>query len=86
MSESALAKKLKLKAGQRAAVLNAPEGYLNALLPLPEGVELLDHAKVQVDWAQLFVSNRTPLLSYLRKLTVGLKYKKIGNKDTWPNH
>ena len=61
MPESALARKLKLRAGQRAALLNAPEGYLGALRPLPDGVELFDHVEGQFDWAQLFVSNRTPL-------------------------
>jgi hypothetical protein len=31
MPETTLATKLKLKAGQRAAVLHAPDGYLTAL-------------------------------------------------------
>lgn len=61
MPESPLAKKLKLKAGQRAAILNAPEGYVEALRPLPDGVELLDHAEGQVDWAQLFVKDKSEL-------------------------
>jgi hypothetical protein len=61
MPESALAKKLKLKSEQRAAILNAPEGYLEQLRPLPDGVELLDHVEGQVDWAQLFVRNKAEL-------------------------
>jgi hypothetical protein len=61
MSVSALARKLKLKAGQRAAILNAPQGYLEALQPLPDGVELLDHVEGQVDWAQLFIKNKAEL-------------------------
>src|SRR6185369_10940640 len=36
MSESALAKKMKLKPGQRATVVNPPEGYLAELSPLPD--------------------------------------------------
>ena len=35
MAENALAKKLKLKPGQRAAFIGAPEGYLKTLQPLP---------------------------------------------------
>ncbi len=61
MPESALAKKLKLKAGQRAAILNAPEGYLEALRPLPDSVELIDHVEGQFDWVQLFVKNKSEL-------------------------
>lgn len=73
MSESALAKKLKLKAGQRAAVFNAPEGYLNALRPLPEDLELLDHANVQVDWAQLFVRSKSELDKLAPQVIAALK-------------
>jgi len=35
MPESSLAKKMKLKSGQRAAIVNAPSGYLKALSPCP---------------------------------------------------
>lgn len=40
MADTPLAKKLLIKSGQRVLVLNGPEGYLAALAPLPEGVEL----------------------------------------------
>jgi hypothetical protein len=36
MTESALAKKMKLKADQHVTVVNAPEGYLKELEPLPD--------------------------------------------------
>ena len=42
MLESALARKMKLKPGQRAALVNAPDGYLKALSPLPAGVEVAE--------------------------------------------
>lgn len=35
MPESPLAKKMKLEPGQRAAILNAPPGYLKELSPPP---------------------------------------------------
>jgi hypothetical protein len=40
MAESALAKKLRLKPGPRAAILNAPEGYLRELNHLPEDIQM----------------------------------------------
>ncbi len=42
MADNALAKKMKLKTGQRAALVNAPEGYCKELRPLPNGVELTE--------------------------------------------
>ena len=73
MPESALAKKLKLKAGQHAAILNAPEGYLEQLRPLPDGVELLDHVEGKVDWAQLFVRNKSELDRMAPQVIAALK-------------
>jgi hypothetical protein len=58
MAESALAKKMKLKPGQRAAVINAPDGYLKELEPLPEGVEISESLKGKFDWIQIFVKNK----------------------------
>lgn len=40
MAETALAKKLLIRPGQRVLVLNAPEGYLGELEPLPEAVDV----------------------------------------------
>ncbi len=40
MAAKSLAQKMKLKSGMRAVVLNAPQGYLETLNPLPEGVRL----------------------------------------------
>jgi hypothetical protein len=50
MAENALAKKLKLKPGQRAAIVNAPDGYLKELSPLPDGVEMADKLSGKFDW------------------------------------
>lgn len=73
MPESALAKKLKLKAGQRVAILNAPEGYLGALRPLPDGVELLDHLEGRFDWVQLFVKDKAELDRLAPQVIAALK-------------
>jgi len=54
MATSSLPKKLQLKAGQRAVIINAPAGYLDELGPLPEGVHLAERPEGQVDFIVLF--------------------------------
>jgi hypothetical protein len=61
MAENALAKKLKLKPGQRAGLIGAPEGYLKALSPLPAGVEVVEKLSGQFDWLQVFVRNKAEI-------------------------
>jgi len=61
MVDSSLVKKLKLKAGQRALVINAPEGYLDELRAAATGVELVDNLEGQYDWVQVFVKNKAEL-------------------------
>jgi len=58
MAENALAKKLKLKPGQRAVFIGAPEGYLKTLHPLPAGVSVAGKLSGQFDWIQLFVKTQ----------------------------
>jgi hypothetical protein len=73
MPESALAKKLKLKPGQRAAVINAPQDYLKELGPLPAGVQLADHLQGKFDWLQIFVKNKAQLDKFVPKVIRALK-------------
>ena len=61
MAESPLVKKLHLKPGHRALVLNAPPGYLARLSPLPERTEVATAAKGTYDFVHLFVANRAEL-------------------------
>src|ERR1051325_9266201 len=61
MQESALAKKMKLKPGYRAAVVNAPDGYLQELEPLPDGVEVANRLQGNFDWLQVFVKESVEL-------------------------
>ena len=58
MAENPLTKKLKLKAGQRAAVIGAPAGYVTTLNPLPEGVTLAEKLSGKFDWMQVFVKTK----------------------------
>ena len=73
MAESTLVKKLKLKAGQRAALIHAPQGYREALTPLPEGVKLGDELEGAFDWLQLFVQNRLELEGIISQVIAALK-------------
>lgn len=72
MPESALARKMKLKAGARAAVINAPVGYLKELAPLPAGVELSEKLQGKFDWIQVFVRTSAELRDRVPKLIKAL--------------
>ena len=54
--DEALVKKLQLKPGMRVLVLNAPEGYLDRLTPLPEGATFVEQGPA--DWVQVFLRNK----------------------------
>jgi hypothetical protein len=73
MAENALAKKLKLKPGQRAVVVNAPDGYLAELGELPAGVELAEKLTGKFDWVQIFVKNKAELDKLLPHVARTLK-------------
>ncbi len=73
MPDSALARKMKLKPGQRAALVNAPEGYLKELNPLPAGVEVAEKLQGQFDWVQVFVKNKAELDKLVPKVVRALK-------------
>jgi len=77
MPESALARKMKLKPGQRAALVNAPEGYLKELSPLPAGVEVAEKLQGQFDWVQVFVKNKAELDKLAPKVVRALKLESL---------
>ena len=58
MAESALAKKLQIRPGAHVLVLDAPDGYLGELAPLPEGVQLVERAHGHFDVVQAFVRTK----------------------------
>ena len=73
MPDSALARKMKLKPGQRAALVNAPEGYLKDLSPLPASVEVAERLQGEFDWVQVFVKNKAELDKLVPKVVRALK-------------
>ena len=74
MTTNALAKKLQMKAGQRAVIINAPAGYLERLDPLPERVELVQSPEGQYDFVQVFVKNMEDLQKCLPLAAQAVKH------------
>ena len=70
MSESALAKKMKLKSDLKAAVINAPENYVDAL---KHNTALSPTLNGKFDWIQIFVRNKTELDALAPKAAKALK-------------
>ena len=62
-----LARKMKLQDGQLAVVLNAPEGAMQELEPLPFGVILSENGRIPADWILIFVKNQAELEKVLPK-------------------
>ena len=77
MADNALAKKLKLKPGQRAGLIGAPEGYLQALGPLPEGVQVADKLSGKFDWLQVFVKTQAEIDKLAPRAARALKPESI---------
>jgi hypothetical protein len=68
---TALAKKLKLRPGARAAVIGAPPGYVERLGP-PTGVTVGRDLTGPLDWVQVFVRTSAELAAILPALTAAL--------------
>ena len=65
---AALAKKLKLKPGARAAVVGAPEGYLERL-GQPAGTTVATVLDGPLDWIQVFVADSAELAAVVPGIT-----------------
>lgn len=63
---------LGIRAGMNVSIHNAPSGFLEALLPLPEGAHLIDSAKTGLDVQVLFAGKKTDLVEKLTALTRGM--------------
>lgn len=62
-----LARRMKLQEGQVAVVLNAPEGALKELEPLPFDVIISQNGRIPADWILIFVKNQAELEKVLPK-------------------
>ena len=65
MPENALARKMKLKAGARATLIGAPDGYLTELEPLPADVEMATALRGTFHWIQIFARTRAEVATAL---------------------
>ena len=71
MPGTPLAKKLKLKPGARAAVINAPDGYLKDLAA--QDVSVYTSLDGTYDWLQIFVRNQAELAALMGDVKAALK-------------
>ena len=74
MPESALAKKMKLKPWARAAVIHAPENFLNEL---KHDAEISSKLSGKFDWVQIFAKNKKELDTLVPKAIKALKPESI---------
>ncbi len=63
---------LGIRAGMNVSVVNAPPGFLEKLLPLPEGATLLDASKTGLDVTVFFTQKKTELIEKLAALSRGM--------------
>src|SRR5215210_3201144 len=70
MPETTIAKKMKLKPGLKAAIVNPPESYLAALR---HDTEIATSLKGKFDWIQIFVKNKAELDMIAPKAAKALK-------------
>ncbi len=70
MSENSLAKKMKLIPGARAAVINAPSGYLQGM---GHDSAISKTLSGKFDWIQIFVENKAELDKLIPKAAKALK-------------
>lgn len=72
-SRTPLAKKLGLKTGCKACVINAPKDYFGWLIGLPEDVSWVSTRAKNVDFVHLFVEDAKTLQQTLPKLEARIK-------------
>jgi hypothetical protein len=70
MPESPLAKKLKLKSGLKAAVINAPENYVDTL---KHDTAMSPTLNGKFDWIQIFVKSKAELDALAPKASRALR-------------
>jgi hypothetical protein len=72
MGDAALIKKLGIKPGQRAAIINPPDGYADRIGP-PQGVETTTDLNGTFDFVQVFAKDRATLDRHLTSAHAVLK-------------
>lgn len=71
-SGTPLGKKLGIKPGNTVCVINAPQGYVEAISPLPEGVTVLEGLETSSDIVHAFVHHMDQLASMYPDLVAAI--------------
>ena len=77
MTTSQLATKMKLKPGMKALIINAPDGYMEELSPLPDYVDVSQELIGEYDWIQIFVISQAQLEELTPRVVQALKPESI---------
>jgi len=77
MSLSALAKKLRFQAVQHALLLNAPEGFVEALGEVPAAINTAAEPGRKFDYTHLFIRNRADLERTIDQALEAVEYDGI---------
>lgn len=65
---ASIVKKLGLKPGMRALVLDAPSGYMKSLAPLPDQVEVSQNLGSTHEFVQFFATKKSDIAKSAKKL------------------
>ena len=79
MPVNPIVKKLGMKSGMRALVMAAPDGYLNRLTPLPEGVEIVTKPAGTYEFIQFFATR----MAEIKKTTPSLLQRAAPGAVFW---
>lgn len=74
VATSTLARKLRLAAGTRALLVNAPKGYRAALDPLPEGARVVTSGKGPFSFVHVFARDIAELERLIPRVVKALEY------------
>ncbi|TDM08157.1 MAG: DUF3052 domain-containing protein [Ideonella sp. MAG2] len=82
-SGTPLAKKLGFKEGSQWLLIQAPEGHVSRLQPLPQAVSFASQASPSIDFVHLFVTQKDELQTQLVALRQSLR-SDAGIWVSWP--
>jgi len=73
MSGKSVAQKLLIKENYKVLLVNEPENYRSILGKLPDNVHILTEGSESFDLAQVFITSKTELVTYLEALKSKVK-------------
>jgi hypothetical protein len=73
-SGTPLPKKLGIKEGSRVAIVDAPDGFVDTLTPMPDGVEVVSRVSGHLDVVIVFATRRASLERRIGPAVRALEY------------